>query len=295
MSNSIIAVILLQATFVLDFFYYEGWYLRTIDIAHDHFGFYLAWGDTVWLPMMYTLQELYLSYNPVVLSTPSFVAVLTLGWLGFGVFRAVNNQKDVVRKANGRCKVWGAPARFIEVQYETRDGPRKSLLITCGFWGLSRHFNYVGDLLLSSAMCLACGTSHVLPYFYIVYMALLLVHRVGRDEVLGQVWQGVADVLRPCAVEDSALCLLAIGHSVGMSAVKEVCVAFRRTCKTHLWQRVTSDSMSCVVCRQTGHSALLVSIGLYSIVTYPFVSIGRECGSGDAPSRDIVVRGNTAH
>jgi hypothetical protein len=27
-------------------------YLRTIDIAHDHFGFYLAWGDVVWLPFM---------------------------------------------------------------------------------------------------------------------------------------------------------------------------------------------------------------------------------------------------
>jgi hypothetical protein len=35
-------------------------YLRTIDIAHDHFGFYLAWGDVVWLPFMYTLQSQYL-------------------------------------------------------------------------------------------------------------------------------------------------------------------------------------------------------------------------------------------
>jgi 7-dehydrocholesterol reductase len=37
---------------VVDFFINEDWYLRTIDIAHDHFGFYLAWGDVVWLPFM---------------------------------------------------------------------------------------------------------------------------------------------------------------------------------------------------------------------------------------------------
>jgi 7-dehydrocholesterol reductase len=193
-SNSMLLVIVLQATYVLDFFYNEGWYLRTIDIAHDHFGFYLAWGDTVWLPMMYTLQALYLVYNPVVLSTASCVAVLGLGWLGYGIFRAVNDQKDFVRKANGRCSVWGAPARYLEVEYETRQGPRTSLLLLSGFWGLSRHFNYVGDLLLSAAMCLACGTSHLLPYFYVVYLTILLVHRVGRDDArcsakYGKAWQ----------------------------------------------------------------------------------------------------------
>ena len=106
-SNSIVAVLLLQGTYILDFFYHEGWYLRTIDIAHDHFGFYLAWGDTVFLPMTYTLQSLYLLYNPVQLSTPALVAVLTLGFSGYYVFRAVNNQKDVARLAQGKCNIWG--------------------------------------------------------------------------------------------------------------------------------------------------------------------------------------------
>ena len=41
-SNSMILVNLLQAIYVIDFFYYEDWYLRTIDIATDHFGFYLS-------------------------------------------------------------------------------------------------------------------------------------------------------------------------------------------------------------------------------------------------------------
>lgn len=50
------AVPVLQAIYVLDFFWNETWYLKTIDICHDHFGWYLGWGDCVWLPYLYTLQ-----------------------------------------------------------------------------------------------------------------------------------------------------------------------------------------------------------------------------------------------
>lgn len=45
-----------QAIYVLDFFWNETWYLKTMDICHDHFGWYLGWGDCVWLPYLYTLQ-----------------------------------------------------------------------------------------------------------------------------------------------------------------------------------------------------------------------------------------------
>jgi 7-dehydrocholesterol reductase len=47
LSNTMIALNVLQFAYILDFFWYEAWYLKTIDIAHDHFGFYLAWGDLV--------------------------------------------------------------------------------------------------------------------------------------------------------------------------------------------------------------------------------------------------------
>jgi 7-dehydrocholesterol reductase len=43
-TSSMILVYLLQLVYVLDFFAREDWYLRTIDMQHDRFGFYLAWG-----------------------------------------------------------------------------------------------------------------------------------------------------------------------------------------------------------------------------------------------------------
>jgi len=182
-SKEMIALNILHAIYVVDFFWNEDWYLRTIDIAHDHFGFYLAWGDSVWLPWMYTLQSHYLLRNDINLSTALYAAVLAMGLVGYYIFRTVNNQKDLVRKSDGKCQIWGKPARFIRAEYATSDGKvNKSILLTSGYWGISRHFNYVGDLLMCQAFCMCCGFDHLLPYFYVIYMTILLVHRIWRDD-----------------------------------------------------------------------------------------------------------------
>lgn len=194
-TDSMILVNFLHFLYVIDFFINEDWYLRTIDIAHDHFGFYLAWGDSVWLPFMYTLQSHYLVRNPIELGTVHSLVVLGLGLFGYYIFRAVNYQKDIVRRSKGKCNIWGKPAEVIRAVYKSTDGSKhESLLLCSGFWGVSRHFNYVGDLCLSFAMCLACGFNHLLPYFYIIYMTILLLHRIQRDHTrcsgkYGKYWQ----------------------------------------------------------------------------------------------------------
>ncbi|XP_048462858.1 7-dehydrocholesterol reductase [Rhincodon typus] len=171
------------AIYVLDFFWNEAWYLKTIDICHDHFGWYLGWGDCVWLPYLYTLQGLYLVYNPVQLSTPSAIGILLLGLIGYYIFRMTNHQKDLFRRTDGNCKIWGKKPKYIECSYLSNDGKKHhSKLMISGFWGLARHFNYTGDLMGSLSYCLACGFGHLLPYFYIIYMLILLVHRCIRDE-----------------------------------------------------------------------------------------------------------------
>ncbi|CAG8627981.1 9587_t:CDS:2, partial [Diversispora eburnea] len=40
-----------------------------------------------------------------------------------------------------------------------------SILLISGYWRISHHFNYVGDL-ISFAECLTCGFSHLLPYLH---------------------------------------------------------------------------------------------------------------------------------
>uniref|UniRef100_UPI00358F1111 7-dehydrocholesterol reductase n=1 Tax=Myxine glutinosa TaxID=7769 RepID=UPI00358F1111 len=182
-TNSMLLVNILQGIYVLDYFWNETWYLKTIDVCHDHFGWYLGWGDCVWLPYMYTLQGLYLVYHPVQLSSAMVLASLTLGLAGYYIFRTANHQKDLFRRTNGKCFIWGRPAKSMNCSYMSADGKRhESKLLLSGFWGLARHLNYTGDLLGSLSYCMACGAGHLLPYFYIIYMTILLLHRCIRDE-----------------------------------------------------------------------------------------------------------------
>jgi hypothetical protein len=37
---------------------------------------------------------------------------------------------------------------------------------------------------MSLAWCLPCGFKSIIPYFYCIYFAILLIHRAGRDDEL---------------------------------------------------------------------------------------------------------------
>lgn len=176
-------VTLFHAIYVVDFFYNEDWYTRTIDISHDHFGFNLAWGDTTFLPTLYTLQVQYLARYPTHLTSPQALAILTLGLTGYAIFRSANHQRDCVRGKDGKVNIWGKPAEFIRCKYRTADGKEhNSLLLTSGWWGVSRHANYLADLMQAFSMCATCGFTHLLPWSYFIFMFVLLNHRALRDE-----------------------------------------------------------------------------------------------------------------
>lgn len=182
-TDSMILVNILHVVYVVDFFWNEAWYLKTIDICHEHFGWYLAWGDLAWLPFVYPLQALYLAYNPVELGETRFYSILALGLIGFFIFRSSNSQKDAFRKNPKEYKIAGQLAKYIKCSFLSSDGKRyESTLLTSGWWGVGRHMNYTGDLMGSLAYCLCCGFEHLLPYFYIIYMSILLLHRIYRDE-----------------------------------------------------------------------------------------------------------------
>lgn len=178
-----VIVNVLQAVYVIDFFWNEAWYTRTVDIAHDHFGFYLAWGTTSFLPQFYTLQAQYLARYPTHLTPLQAMFWLSCGLAGYALFRSANYQKDVVRSQDGKAIVWGHPAEFMTCKYRTGDGQEHtSILLTCGWWGVCRHVNYLADLVQTLAMCAVCGFGAVLPWSHFVFMCVLLGHRLVRDE-----------------------------------------------------------------------------------------------------------------
>jgi protein-S-isoprenylcysteine O-methyltransferase Ste14 len=149
--------------YVADYYLHEEAILTTWDVRHENFGWMLCWGDLVWVPFSYTIQAHYLVEHTHVL----------LNATGYGIFRGANIQKHNFRKYPDK-PIWDKPAQYIKTA-------RGTLLLTSGWWGLSRHMNYFGDLLMGLAWCLPCLFGSPLPYFYILYFTILLVHRERRD------------------------------------------------------------------------------------------------------------------
>lgn len=159
--------------YVADHFFHEKTILTTWDIKHENFGWMLCWGDLVWVPFTYTLQSHYLVNNMHELSVPAAAGIVALNTVGYVIFRGANLQKYKFRK-NPAGMIWGKPPEYIR----TANGP---LLLTSGWWGIARHSNYFGDLLMALAWCLLTGFTHPLTYFYFVYFTILLAHREWRD------------------------------------------------------------------------------------------------------------------
>ncbi len=185
LSAPMLLVCACQLHYVLDYFWHEEAILSTWDIRHERFGWMLAFGDLVWVPFTYSLQALLLVAQPGSLSTLALGGIALLHLAGYLVFRLSNLQKHRFR-ADPSAPIWGRPPLVIETAPGTP-------LLASGFWGLARHPNYAGDLMMGLAWCLCCG-ARPLAYFYIVYFTILLVHRERRDAAhcaarYGEAWQ----------------------------------------------------------------------------------------------------------
>ncbi|KAL8717081.1 MAG: hypothetical protein Q9225_005648 [Loekoesia sp. 1 TL-2023] len=214
-SDSIVLITLFQGLYVFDALWMEPAILSTMDITTDGFGFMLAFGDLVWLPFIYSLQARYLAVYPVQLGLTGVTGVLAVQAFGYWIFRSSNNEKN-------RFRTNPKDSRIAHLQYmQTKSG---SKLLTSGWWGFSRHPNYLGDWIMAWSYCLPTGIagyvvkhgspvimSHgdmidgegfvsggpvkqqvlqgeargwgmLITYFYVLYFAILLIHREMRDE-----------------------------------------------------------------------------------------------------------------
>uniref|UniRef100_A0A8C2WM73 Delta(14)-sterol reductase TM7SF2 n=1 Tax=Cyclopterus lumpus TaxID=8103 RepID=A0A8C2WM73_CYCLU len=164
-----------QLLYVADALWNEEAVLTTMDIVHDGFGFMLVFGDLAWVPFTYGLQASFLVVHPQALSPLGAATIIALNGkrIGYYIFRKSNSQKNQFRRDPTHSSV----ARLETIA--TATGKR---LLVSGWWGIVRHPNYLGDLLMALAWSLPCGFSHLLPYFYVVYFTVLLIHREARDE-----------------------------------------------------------------------------------------------------------------
>jgi delta14-sterol reductase len=204
-TDSILAITAVQTLYVVDSWWNENAILTTIDITTDGFGMMLSFADFVWEPFAFTLQARYLSMHPVALGPVGLAATAGLGCLGFYIFRSANSQKNAFRTDPSHPSV--SHLDYMETSKGTK-------LLTSGWWGVARHVNYLGDWIQAWAYCLPTGLSGYqilgagtvaedalvmkdgrvvvqgdargwavpITYFYVIYFAVLLLHREQRDD-----------------------------------------------------------------------------------------------------------------
>ena len=83
---------------------------------------------------------------------------------------------------------------FLGIQPKTITDGKRTLLVS-GFWGLSRHINYLGEILMATGIALCTGYHLMIwPWLYPLYYVALLFPRQFDDdkrcaEKYGPLWK----------------------------------------------------------------------------------------------------------
>jgi len=174
-SMGIIMTAGLLSYFVLDYLLFEEVHLYSYDFFAERVGFKLGWGCIVFYPFFY-LIPLWSTVDLPAERTPIGLMVLA-GIIFFGSWvlsRGANMQKYYFKKSPKR--------KFLGIKAQSITDGQKLLLVN-GFWGKSRHINYLGEIGMAIGIVLATGHPEVIwAWLYPLYYVLLFLSRQRDDD-----------------------------------------------------------------------------------------------------------------
>jgi len=174
----------LHFIYLFKFFLWESGYFASMDIQHDRFGYYICWGILNWVPGLYPYATMSLATIPDTYTPTTALLLFIVGALAIYANYAADVQRQQVRQSNGKCKVWGQPAKVIRASYTTGDGKQhQTVLLYSGWWGVARHFHYIAELSSCFLWTLPNGFDRAAPWVYVVFLTILLCDRAYRDEL----------------------------------------------------------------------------------------------------------------
>lgn len=161
--------------FLSEYLFFERVHLYTYDFFAERVGFKLGWGCLLFYPYFYGIG-LWSTADLPNPHTPAAIlaAAAILFFLGWSLARGANMQKYTFKR--------DPAAKFLGIAPEVlTDGEHK--LLVNGFWGVSRHVNYLGEFLMAIGLTLALGyPGHIAPWLYPLYYVALLVPRQIDDD-----------------------------------------------------------------------------------------------------------------
>lgn len=175
-SPGVLLYAVLFTFFVAEYLTFEEVHLYTYDFFAERVGFKLGWGCLVFYPFFYCVGLWAVAARPNP-HAPGWLMALALvsffgGWI---LSRGANLQKHLFKTAPER-RLFGVLATVAVA------GDGKQLLCS-GFWRLSRHINYLGEIAMAVGLTLALGWPRVpWPWLYPLYYVALLVPRQRDDD-----------------------------------------------------------------------------------------------------------------
>jgi protein-S-isoprenylcysteine O-methyltransferase Ste14 len=162
--------------FLTEYLNFEEVHLYTYDFFAERVGFKLGWGCTAFYPFFYSIP-IWSTVDLPALQLPIWYLVLSgvVFFGGWSLARGANMQKYFFKKDPKRS--------FLGIKPETiTDGKR--ILLVNGYWGLSRHINYLGEILMATGIVLATGHPDTIwPWLYpLYYVGLLFPRQIDDDK-----------------------------------------------------------------------------------------------------------------
>lgn len=175
-SPALATIVVFHLVYAIDYLVYEPTMLSSYEMAYAGFGFLRIMADLLIIPFAYTIGVSYLFQHPQVgFSKPNMegcnAALLgiatALRLLGQWVARSSNNQKYLFRRDPQH------PSLSAVHTVPTSTGKR---LLAGGWWGIVRHPNYLGEILMAIGAALPAGLATPImwihPVFILVFMSL---------------------------------------------------------------------------------------------------------------------------
>lgn len=172
--------------FVIDYLTFEEVHLYTYDIFAENIGFKLGWGCLVFYPFFYAIS-LWSTADLPNPGTPGWLLVVyvMIFFIGWSLSRGANMQKYFFKKNPSKA--------FLGIVPEAITDGNNYLLVN-GFWGMSRHINYLGEILMSTGIILCTGYPGLIwPWLYpLYYVGLLFTRQMDDDKrcllKYGELW-----------------------------------------------------------------------------------------------------------
>jgi protein-S-isoprenylcysteine O-methyltransferase Ste14 len=160
--------------FVIDYLTFEEVHLYTYDFVAERVGFKLGFGCIAFYPYFYCIPLWSTVDLPDSQTADYFLVLYGLIFLiGWSLSRGANMQKYFFKK-NPEQAFLGIAPKIIT------DG--NNTLLVNGFWGISRHINYLGEIIMAVGIVLCIGYPFTpWPWLYPIYYMVLLLPRQLAD------------------------------------------------------------------------------------------------------------------